>query len=145
MKKSILIISYILIGIAVSMANQTNSNKYIESSVYILLEDKDNVEIDTIATTLGEWWPLLLEKAKEGWSFQRLIYEEGEDVLLVIDRPIPPPKSLSVTTKEMGDCKYCVPELYDPNQPDYFEDSYFESGPCIIHVVKNKVVERICK
>ena len=97
MKKGFLIIAYLLIGMTVALANHKLSNKETESPLIACLEDKDNKdrEIDTIATTLDEWFPLLKEKAKEGWKFQRLIYQEGKDVLLVIDRPIPNPQNKS--------------------------------------------------
>lgn len=145
MKKGFLVIAYLLIGMTVALANHKLSNKETESPLIACLEDKDNKdrEIDTIATTLDEWFPLLKEKAKEGWKFQRLIYQEGKDVLLVIDRPIPNPQNKSSVSERNVDSKYYDPELF-PNQPNYIEDGYYESpGLGVMHIVNDKVVEWI--
>lgn len=145
MKKKFLIIAYLLIGMTVALANQKPSCKGTESPLILCLEDKDDKdrEIDTIATTLDEWSPVLLEKAKEGWKFQRLIYQEGKDVLLVIDRPISKPQNKSSVSKRNVDSKYYNPELF-PDQPNYIEDGYYESpGLGVMHIVNDKVVEWI--
>lgn len=147
MKKGFLIIFYLLIGMTIALANQKTSDKRTESPLIMCLEDKDNNnndrEIDTIATTRDEWFPILLEKAKEGWKFQRLIYQKGKDVLLVIDRPISKPQNKSSVSKRDVDSKYYNPELF-PDQPNYIEDGYYESpGFGVVHIVNDKVVEWI--
>ena len=144
MKQYILAFIFILMGGSVCLAKQHTTNMFVDIPQTFLLDDNNEREIDTLATTRAEWRPLLLEKAKERWFFQRLIYVEGEDVLLVVDRPIPRQKNRQIPASRTVNCKYCIPELHDPNRQEYIKDAYLESGPCIIHVVNNEIVERIC-
>ena len=145
MKHYTIAFMFILMGGSVCLAKQHTTDLFFDIPQAFLLDEKNEKEIDTLVTTRAEWWPLLLEKAKEGWFLQRLIYVEGEDVLLVVDRPVPGKKNEQITASRNVNCKYCIPELYDPNRQEYIEDAYFESGPCIIHVVNNEIVERICR
>ena len=145
MKKIIFCMAYLLMGVTMVMANQVSENKESTSPLLIYVEDKDNkveVEIDTIATTKEEWWSIFTEKQKEGWCFKALIYQEGKDVLLILDRPKPTQENKS---RENVDNKYCNTELV-PDQPDYYiEDAYYESSLGVIHIVDNKIVELVFK